>query len=216
LVGEYRSDKTGKPKADLNMALKASLIVTESVLSSKDCPKLETTLSQVLIDHEGQLKRSEVELSNRIVELVRKRDSLRSRIVEAPGIKVKLRTVFLKVAAGIRNMQVNSKSREYDSQGHLRRVAKAYQGVCNSTTNHYVGWYNFKVPELRFDIVERELLSIQDVASKLGFDEGEFRKLLQDANCLSYRVRNKELLKRSELNRVLEANPIKDFTEFPK
>jgi len=98
----------------------------------------------------------------------------------------------------------------------MRRVAEAYEEICERATNPYAGWNYFKVPELSFDIVERELLLIQDVARKLGFGESEFRKVLQDANCLSYRVRNKELLKRSELNRVLKANQIKEFREFPK
>ena len=216
LVGHEASRESGKPIIDLNMAFKASLAVSKSVLSSTDSPELAKALDDILKAYEGHLQSSEFGLSEKIVEFVRKRDSLKSRIVAAPGVKTKLRNGFLKVAAGIRNMQVNAKSREYDSQGHLRRVAEAYEEVCKGAINPYLGWYNFEVPKLRFDIVERELLLIQDVARKLGFDESEFSKLLRDANCLSYRVENRELLKRSELNRVLKANPIKDFTEFPK
>ena len=216
LTGYQASESYAHPLVDLNLGLRASYVVAESVLSPKGSPELVIALNEILKAHEGQLQNSEVGLSEKIVELVRKRDSLKSRIIAAPGIKAKLRNGFLKVAVGIRNMQVNSKSGEYDSQGHLRRVAEAYEEVCESVTNQYAGWYYFKVPELRFDLVEKELLLIQDVAKKLGFDESEFRKILQDANCLSYRVRNKELLKSSELNRVLKANPIRDFTEFPK
>ena len=216
LVGEYASVKTGKPRIDLNMALKASFVVSKSVLSSKDCPKLVTELNQVLEEYEGQLQRTEIALANRIIELVRKRDSLRGKIVTASGVKSKLKNGFLKIGVAIRNLQIYFKSNQYYSQGHLKKVVNSYGKATSETISPYVGWYNFVVPELRFSIVEPELLPIQDVAEKLVVPVDELENLIEEANCPSYKVRDRELLKRSELNRILSLAPLNGFTKVPR
>ena len=58
------------------MALKASLVVTESVLSSKTCPALETQLKDVLSQHETFLRNAEIESSNKVIRLIEERDQL--------------------------------------------------------------------------------------------------------------------------------------------
>jgi hypothetical protein len=216
LTGHEASKSFAKPIVDLNLGLMASYVVSKSVLSPKDCPKLVTALNQVLEEYEGQLQRSEVALSNTIVELVRKRDSLRGRIVTTLGFKSKLKNGFLKIGAEIRNLQVNLKSNEYDSQGHLKKVVQSYEQATNRTISPYVGWYNFVVPELRLSIVKRELLSFQDVARKLWLDDSSLGKWLKEANCAGYKIRGIELFKRSELNKVLGETPFNGYTKLPE
>lgn len=216
LVGEYESEKTGKAQIDLNLALKASVVVCESLLSSKNCPELMTKLNQVLKIYEGRLQESEVALSSRIVELVQKRDSLRGRIVNTSGVKIKLKNGFLKIGVAIRNLQIYFKNNQYDSREHLRKVVKSYGKATSKTISPYRGWYNFEVPKLRLSIVEKELLSIQEVAGKLTQQVGSLEKSLVEAHCPIYRIKDKRLLKRSELNSILRKAPINGFTELPK
>jgi hypothetical protein len=216
LSGRYPSEQTGKAKIDLNMALKASLVVVKSVVSSRECPELETKLNQVLEVYEGRLQESEVILVNEIVELVQKRDSLRGRIVPASGVKIKLKNGFLKVGVAIRNLQIHFKINQYDSKGHLRKVVKSYRKVTGETISPYVGWYNFRVPELRLSIVKMQLLLVQDVAKKLAVTVDVLEKSLEEAHCPIYRIKDGRLLRRSELNKFLSKAPLNGFTELPK
>ena len=52
LVGDKRSENCGKPIIDKNMALKASYVVSKSVLGPKNCPELEAALTGKLMEYE--------------------------------------------------------------------------------------------------------------------------------------------------------------------
>ena len=94
-------------------------------------------------------------------------------------------------------------------------MVKSYVKAISETISPYRGWYNFKVPELRVSIVEKQLLLVQDVAKKLAITVDVLEKSLEDAHCPIYRIKDRRLLKRLELNRILSKAPINGFTELP-
>jgi len=215
LSGQEESKSWAKPIVDLNLAFRASLAVSRSVLSPKNCPELEATLFQVLKEYEGLLQDREVWLSNKIAELVNEREELRKQIIARQGIKIKIKNWFLSIRVRIKDFQVSSKGREYDEQKHLKDVAKRYEQATIRTISPYEGWYNFQVPRIKINIVKRELLPINEAAKNLGVDEGQIRALLQKSNYSVYHVRNKELLRRSELNKVLGESHVRNIREYP-
>jgi hypothetical protein len=214
LVGQQESTTWAKPIVDLNLALRASLVVSKSVLSHRNSPELEAALNQVLKEYEGHLQSTEFWLSNKIVELVKKRETLRKRLVTTLGMKLKIKNWFIGVGVGIRSLQISYRSREYDSKRHLRRVARRYDQATNRTISQYVGWYNYQVPRISLGIVKNELLPVQQVATNIESDEDSIRKLLLKGNYSSYCIRNRELVKRSEFNEVLNRFTLNNVREY--
>lgn len=91
LSGHAASKSFAKPIVDLNLALRASYIVTESVLSSKNCPALENKLRDLHSNYEALMRTAEEELSNKIVRLANERDDLKKRKVPQSGIVSKIK-----------------------------------------------------------------------------------------------------------------------------
>lgn len=203
LIGQQESQEWAKPIIDLNFALKASLVISESVLSQRNSPELETTLHQILKEHEGLLQKSENLLSNRIIELVLNRDALRKKVTTTAGIKSRIKNGVIRIRVGIKNLQIRSKSTQYDRRKHLREVAIRYQEATETTISPYDGWYNFEVPKINIDNIDRNLLTINEAAKLLGVDESRIRRILQSNNCICYRAGNKELFGRKELLGVI-------------
>ena len=215
LVGEYASAQTGKPKVDLNMALKASLVVTESVLSSKTCPALETQLKNVLAQHETFLRNAEIESSNKVISLIEERDQLKKRKIPPDGIVSKIRNWIIGIRVALKDRAAISKNNDYFSRSHLQNVANQYRTATGRVAAPYGGWYNFQVPQISIDIVRRKLLSVQEIAGKLGVNEFSLKELLNKGNVPCFYVGNKELIRRIELERVLFNFPLNGFKEYP-
>jgi hypothetical protein len=77
LSGHATSKSFSKPIVDLNLGLRASYVVTESVFSSKNCPDLENKLRDELSNYEALMRTAEVELSNKIIRFANERDYLK-------------------------------------------------------------------------------------------------------------------------------------------
>jgi hypothetical protein len=204
LVGRTPSLKLGKAIIDLNMALKASYVVSKSVLlSPKNCPELDATLSRILKEHERLLQNMELSFSSEIANLVRQRDALKGKIVHESGFVRKIKNWFYGVRVGLQNRRIDGKMREYNSQSHLHRVVGEYKHATNMTISPYEGWYNFQIPTINFGVVAKEVLTIAEVSAHLGFDTDTIRALLGKGGHPCLFVGNKELILRSELNEVL-------------
>lgn len=203
LAGQEESKSWAKPIVDLNLGFRASLAVSKSVLGPKNCPELEASLARILKEHERLLQNSEFSLSAKIAELARQRDALKSKIVQESGFVRKIKNWFYGVRVGLQNRRINDKMWEYNSQGHLHRVESEYKHAANMTTSPHEGWYNFQIPKISFGVVEKELLIITEVSTRLGFDADAIRALLGKGGHSCFFARNKELMLRSELNEVL-------------
>jgi hypothetical protein len=202
MIGHERSSEGGDPTVDLNMALKASLLVAKSVLASKKYPKLEKDLKEVLADNEELLKEAEVAFTDKIIELVKKRDSLKNRKTYS-GMSFKIRNWFLNIAIGIRNYQANSKLQDYNRQRHLDKVIREYEKAAEKISNPHVDWYEFEVPEINVGIVEKERLEINEVIEAFRIHESTVRGLIGTGRVSCFNVRGKELLKRTEIKNCL-------------
>jgi hypothetical protein len=215
LVEEYPSNQTGKPKIDLNMALKASFVVTESVLSFKTCPTLEAQIKDVLAQHETFLRNAEIESSDKIINLIEEREQLVNKRVPPTGIVSKIKNWIIGVRIALKDNAAISKYKSYVSRKHLENVASFYRNATNRIVSPYVGWYNFQVPEINIGIVKRDLLSIQEIAGYFGVTEYSVKELLKKDNAPSFHIGNRELTRRPQLDRILSQFPLNGLREYP-
>ena len=83
MPGPCANDQTwGKPYVDLNFALKASLTIAKSVFSARTNPKLQAELVHVLKKHEAILIKTEVLFAEKLIGLIKKRDSSEKRKIK--------------------------------------------------------------------------------------------------------------------------------------
>jgi hypothetical protein len=214
LSGHAASKTFSKPIVDLNLGLKASYVVAESVLSAKNCPDLENKLRDELSNYEALMRTAEVELSNKIIRLANERDDLRKRKAPQSGIVSKLMNWILGIRIGLKDSAVNSNN-HYTQQKHLEKVVRDYVKTANMTVTPYSGWCNFQIPKISPNIVSKELLSIQEIAEVLGENEHALKESLSNLNVSTYRIGNRELVRRAELDRFLSQFPVKGFTKSP-
>lgn len=207
LVGEHPSEKTGKPKVDLNLALKASLVVIESALSPKTCPTLETQLRETLAQHENFLRNAETESSDKVVRLIEEREHLVSKKGQPTGIVSKIKNWITDLRISLKNRAAVSTTRDYSHRVHLKNVANCYSAATERLVAPSVGWYNFQVPPINIEIIKRDLLSVQEIAGHFGVRENAIRETLKKGNVSCYFVENGELVRRTELDRVISQFP---------
>jgi hypothetical protein len=209
LSGHAASKSFAEPIVDLNLGLRVSYVVTESVLSSKSCPALENKLRDVLSNYEALMRTAEVELSDKIVRLANERDDLIKRKVPQSGIVSKIKNWILGIRIKLKDSAVNSKNNYYAQQKHLEKVVREYIRAANITVTPYSGWYNFQIPKISPNVVNRELLSVQEIAEVSGDNEDVLRETLKRVNVSTYHIGNRELVRRAELNRFPRQFPVK-------
>jgi hypothetical protein len=214
LTGQVKSESFAEPTVDLNLGLRASYVVMESVLSSKNCPALENELREGLSNYEALLRTAELDLSNKIVGLVNERIELEKQKVPPLGIVSKIRNWILRIKIGLKERTINSNNNYYIKQGHLDKVVKEYIDATNRTVAPYAGWYNFLIPRINPNLVSKELLSIQEIAKVLGENKQSLKESLHKFNISSYYVKNRELIRRADLDRFLSQSPVKGFTKY--
>ena len=203
LVGDMPSEKCGKPVIDLNIALKASYVVSKSVLGPTNCPQLEAILMAKLKEYERLLQSREFSLSTEIAGLARQRDFLKGKIVQGSGFVRMVKNWFYGVRVKSCIRRIDDKILDYNSQGHLQRVAGEYKRTANLLKSRYEDWYTVSIPVINFGIVKKEILTIGEVSTHLGFDADSIRSLLSNDDHSCFFVGNRELVLRSELNRAL-------------
>jgi len=192
----------GSPDVDLNFALKTSFVIAKSVLGPRTCPKLQTELMDLSMEYENMLRETEIVFVNEIVELIEKRDDLKKK--RKNGIFTTLRNYFLVLSSKIHNLRVRSKIKEYERKKHLKSIVRAYQETAEMRIDPHSNWYNITVPEIDISIVKKELLSIQDASEYFGISENIIKDLIETGKLSSYFLKDQELIRKSELEQVLQ------------
>ena len=215
LSGHEASKSFAKPIVDLNLALRASYVVIESVLSSKNSPALENILRAELSNYKELMRTAEVELTNKIIRLFNEREELEKSKVSSTGLVSKIKNWILGIRVKLKDLAVNSNYKSYTQEKHLEKVIREYLKETNRAVAPYRGWYNFEIPNLNPSVVNKELLTIQDVSMALCENESTLKEGLAKVNLSSYHVGNMELIRRAELDRFLNNFPVNGFTKCP-
>jgi len=202
LLGNEPPSEWGKPIVDLNMALRASLQITKSVLSHRKNADLEQDLSRTLAEYEDLLKKTETVFADKLVESIKKRDISKKR-KKPSGILGKIRNLFLDIAIKVRDFQISSKIQKYDKQQHLGQVVREYDKSTRRIGAPHIGWYVFNIPKINVNVVEKELLSIHETTECFNLGEGTIRDLIEQGKLSCYSSKDRDLLRRSDLKRIL-------------
>jgi hypothetical protein len=200
LVGAIQSQQTGKPKVDLNLALKTCIVVTESVISSKNNSQLDLALKQSVLRHETLLHETELDTSKEIISLTGEVEKLKRNRVTKSAFIVKLKNGFLSLRIKVKELQLNNKYKGYLQKKHLLRVYANYRNETNGIISPHIGWYNYVIPELNLNRVKNELIPIQEASRIFG---GSLIELVNSGKINSYRIGNQGIIVRSELNSIV-------------
>lgn len=203
LTGHEQSKSFAKPIVDLNLAFRASYVITESVLSPKTSSILENSLGNLVTDYAFLMLDAEKELTDKIIRLTNQRETLKNRKVPPSGIVSKIKNGILRIRIGLKDWSVNSNYRNHVQQKHLYGVITDYMNAANRTVTPYVGWNVFQIPQLEPSSVSRELLSVQEVAKALGKNEHTLQKALNNHNISCYFIGDNELVRRQDAERCL-------------
>ena len=148
LVGDTPSQQTGKPRVDLNLALKACIVITESVLSPKNYSRLDLAIKSSLMEHQHLLDKVEMENSSQIIDSANQLSNLKAKKITKPGFVVKVKNWILTVRVKVKDLQLNRKYNRYVQKKHLNKVNSLFENDISGLLNPYVGWYNYFVPKL--------------------------------------------------------------------
>ena len=193
----------GRPYVDLNFALKASFLIAKSVLGSRECPKLQAYLKRACEKHEGLLRETETSLVNEIVELINKRDeSKRKR--RKDGVLQTLRNFFLMFSSKIHDLQAKSRIGNYEQKKHFEKVLRRYDGRVKKIVEAHRGWYDFTIPQINIDIIEKELLTAQQASEFFQTEEALIQDLTKKQRISCYHVKGKQFIRKSQLKKALE------------
>jgi hypothetical protein len=215
LSGNQPSPITTNPTVDLNLGLVASYTVTKSVLSSTSNPSAEMQLRNILSRHQTLLLSTEIDTSNRIIGLIEERDRLKTQRIPPTGLISKIKNWITGTKINKKENAAISMNYYYASRKHLEEVSANYLNSANTAVAPHIGWYNLIIPPINIGIVKKDLLSISEVAGYLGANENYVRELLNKSNVPIYYLGNIELIRRPELNRILNQYPINGFKEYP-
>jgi len=153
-ISHWQTRRYGKPYVDLNFALRASYIIAKSVLSSKYNPDLQKKLYENEKDYQRKLRETETQTSKELVTLINRYNILNSK--ENEGI---FQSFMNKIHTWTIKVKINRNLDRYERKEHLRKVSNEYQSVVNRITSAHSGWYNYFVPVLDINSVQKELIN---------------------------------------------------------
>lgn len=184
----------GKPHVDVNFALKASYVISRSVFSQKDCPKLDEELKLILKEYEEKMNEVELRSASKILDSIRRRDYYEKR-------KGKLGILhwFLTFLSVIQNYQAKRKLKHYGQRKHLKQVLKEYEQATDRAAMPHRYWYIYNIPEMRLDVVDKELLSLEEASENLQIEKSIIEDLIAKDRILCYRMKDEEFISKSEL-----------------
>jgi len=188
----------GKPHVDVNFALKASYLISESVFGPKSCTKLKEELKSIQQEYQSNLKEAEISLANSIVESVRKRCELENRR-RKNGFLQTIRNGFWKGLAKRHRFQARRKMARYKQQKHLKEVLEEYNRTIDKVVMPHRYWYLYTIPKIQRNVVDKELLSIEEASKRLGVEESTVLDLIKSNRIACYQVKDDEFLLKSEL-----------------
>ena len=204
MVGRAESETWAKPIIDLNFGLRASYIISKSVIGSKHCAELGSGLIRLQAEHERLLQDSELKFSNNIIELIEKRTKLGRTQQQNPiGLVTKFKNFFLGIRLKIANYRVESRYNQYVAKKHLNKVVKKYHTAAGRFASSYHEWYSYQISNLRLNMVKKELLTIKEASKDQSIAVDLLREELDKNNVSALLVKDKELVSRSDLNKIL-------------
>lgn len=188
----------GKPHVDVNFALKASNLISKAVFARKDSLKLQKDLDITRSICEKKLQETESFFTNRIVELIRKRDDLVKEKTKGGTFQI-LRNWFLTFSSKIQEFRAKRKFGKYLQQKHLQDVLSKYRkNVKSLVAPHYL-WYTYNIPPIELDVVKKELLKLSEAIEHMRIKENVFRELIDRKKISCYRLDGRELIRRTEI-----------------
>jgi hypothetical protein len=214
LSGHEVSQTYAKPIVDFNLGYRASYLVTKSVLSPTYNAQLDLALKQSLAYHETLLHNAESIFSAEIVEIAKQLEGLRSRRVSKSGIIVGIKNWVLTLRIEVKNYQLNSKYQKYVDKKHLSEISLRYEEATRVDVNPYIGWYKFSIPELNYNVVKSQLISLQEVAKYFMVDENVFDEMLRKNFFSIFSLGGKKFVRRIEINKIISLS-LKNVSEYP-
>ena len=203
LVGDTPSKQTGKPKVDLNLALKACIVVTESVISPKNYSQLDLAIKSSLGHHQHLLFKVEADNSSQIIDSANQLSDLKSKKMIKPGFVARVKNGILTIRVKVKGLQLNRQYNRYVQKKHLHKVNSMYENHISAIVSPYVGWYNYFVPKLDFEIVKKEIVPLQQVSETFGIEEEAVAELVNCGKIKICTIGNNEVVFRKELNQIL-------------
>lgn len=200
LVGGTQSQQTGKPIVDLNLALKACIVVAESVISSRINPKLDLNLKQALANYNELLRKTELASSKEIINLAKNIEEMKRQKLAGKGFFFKLKNIFSSLRIMIKESQLNNKYSDYVKKKHLFKINTYYETEINRIIYPHVGWYNFTVPQLKFSIIKKELIPLHEADTELAEYSLE---LMGTSGVRNFKIGNQDIIVREELIRFI-------------
>lgn len=192
----------GKPYVDVNFALKASYLITKSVLTPKNSPELQEELKHIHQKYEGKLVETEQAFASSIVESIKKRNELENR-KRKDGFLQTIKNGFLTISSKRHGFEAKRKLGRYKQKKHLTGVLKRYEKTIEKIVAPHHGWYDYEIPKLDLDVIENELLTVSEASKHAGVEEYQIQALISKGVISSYQTDNEELVRREELsNRV--------------
>lgn len=207
-------DSITSPIVDFNLAYRASFTVCESIFGPTELPDIEIQLTNQVKYYEKTLVEEELRVSAAVLRLAGERDSLYGSKVQKSGFVAKIKNWITDRRLAKNEVEIISHLHDYFGRSHLMAVADRYYTDAERYSRNYVGWYAFKIPELKIDVVTSELIPF-DVASRtLGVDNDHLNELFRSVSASRIRIQNYDIVTRSMMNELLAKNPINGFTKY--
>jgi len=142
----------------------------------------------------GANRDTETQTAKELIELINRYNKL--KLMKNDGF---FKSLMNKIYTWTTRIRTNRNLNRYEQKKHLKKVDNEYQNEVNRITLAHSGWYNYFIPKLKINFIQKELLTKQEVLEELGIEEASLNKILAEKNLSSYSVANKELFSRSEL-----------------
>jgi len=191
----------GKPYVDVNFALRASYLVSKAVFARKDCLKLQKDRDITHLVYEKKLQDTEILFANKIVESIGKRNELEKRKIQSGFLRI-IRNFFLTLSSKMQGFKAKRKLGKYEKQKHLHDVLSKYKNAVEGLVAPHYLWYIYDIHQIKLSIVKKELLSLSEVSEYLQIEERFARELVDQDKLPCYRLKYRELFKRSETGQI--------------
>jgi DNA-binding transcriptional regulator YiaG len=199
LLGHDEVPRYGKPKVDLNFGYWASFLVTKSVFGSTINVELQNKLGKLQTEYETKLTMTETAFVDSLTSLIRRRDGLQSQFKTSNALK----RFFLELMGWVHNLRVNSMIKKYEEEKHLKKVATEYQDATQRISSPHVRWYRITIPKMDIKVVEKELLSQEDVSKYFEVEERTVQNWAIEGKITAYYVGKREFFRKDEIAAVL-------------
>jgi uncharacterized membrane-anchored protein YhcB (DUF1043 family) len=207
------------PEDALRRSLEISLSVGKSVLGPKNSQRLQEKLEQLKKNMRIELKDAEKKFARQLIELCE----------EYREFKRKPKKGIRKLFSWSEDQRYKARIRKmvqyYEERRHLLKLRKSYYSKAGGISRPYIGWYEFQIPEINIDEIERELITIE-VARHLKVDRSSIYHYICDddvsiidawerSKIPSYKINDKMLIKRSHLHifKSILRKPISEVAE---